>query len=313
MSFNADSVVERRDMTHIRPLPGALVEPKIQAMGSKVPFGQTIHRMQVSGFHCWGFVIVRATSYDYDHQLWESFLTRIRTEAECSMTRQPPFHSQPEIEEAAALLLPLLRWDVLEDQDSLQDARVEGAIRPFLTWQNGTSIERDGQGANSLSVRLASMPRFRYFVMVDNESLASLEKTDNYIWNLGRPPPIKVRVVDAGKPQGIEHLYGSLEVHGGKSVEAEAQVVVVEDGGKNEQEYDDDGDHDGDHDGDEDDYSDDDEKDMRDEHEPIDGNTDWDVGWMWVEASLLLSLYGILQGDGWDDFYVRPLRVYGRS
>ena len=44
----------------------------------------------------------------------------------------------------------------------------------------------------------------------------------------------------------------------------------------------------------------------------MEGRTEWDVGWIWDEASFLLGLYNIVQVEGGlDAFYERPPKVYG--
>lgn len=48
-------------------------------------------------------------------------------------------------------------------------------------------------------------------------------------------------------------------------------------------------------------------------HEEVEGCTDWDVGWMWVEIRFLLVFYEEVQaGSEWDLTYERPPKVYGR-
>lgn len=92
-------------------------------------------------------------------------------------------------------MLPLLRRDVLEDREALGGADVEAA------WRGAAPVARDGDGADHLLVRLARVARYRYFVMIDDESLGSLREEERVVASPDRPrnlPPVKVRVADAG-------------------------------------------------------------------------------------------------------------------
>ena len=105
---------------------------------------------QTTGFHIWGLLIVRATSYEDEHnRRWETFLSAIRADAERPMTRKPP--GRPKDEETPALLLPLLRWDTLENH-GLEDASVEDAKKALREWRAGTCSARDGDGADHVFV-----------------------------------------------------------------------------------------------------------------------------------------------------------------
>lgn len=214
------------------------------------------------------------------------------------MTRKPP--GLPREEATPALLLPLLRWDVLEDREVLECAGVENARRRFIQWRAEASVERDGEGADHLSVRLGLMARFRYFVLVDDECLASLTTEEGKGWDEKserRDPPVKVKIVDAGPPSSMDHLRGggtftaegagtAAEVGQGQDDDASAAAADGEDS---------------------------DESGGDDQFSSVEGRTEWDVGWMWVEARFLLSFYNILQAEsGWDHFYTRPPKVYGR-
>ncbi|KAF1828034.1 hypothetical protein BDW02DRAFT_575181 [Decorospora gaudefroyi] len=231
--------------------------------------------MQITGFHRWGFVIVRTAPYnDSNDELWTSLLERIRADTENSMTRKPP--GRPRDEETPALLLPLVRWDVLEDREhALAGSDVDAARRLFSTWRDTVSVERDGEGADHMFVKLARVARFRYFVMIDQESLESLNEERELAESPDRPrnlPPVKVRVVDAGSSA---YALGKFPP---------PQEVDEEDEEEDEN----------------------DESTLR----PIEGCTEWDVGWMWVSINFLLSFYDTLQADqGWDLFYERPPKI----
>jgi hypothetical protein len=131
--------------------------------------------MLITGFHCWGFVGWRTAPYnDANDQLWTTFLERIRADTESLMTRKPP--GRPSDVEIPALLLPLMRRDVLEDPEhALVGPDIDRARRLFSTLRDTASAERNGEGAGHLFVELA-------------ESLNRSKKL----------PPIKVRVVNAG-------------------------------------------------------------------------------------------------------------------
>lgn len=265
-------------MSLIRPLPGGPGPPLNFTNRSSVPYGQTIHTMQTSGFHRWGFLILRTATYsEENNDLWEPFLARLRSDAEDTMTRKPP--GLPRDEATPALMLPLLRWDVLEDREALAGADVEAARGWFAAWRGGVSPGRDGEGADHFLVRLARVARYRYFVMIDDESLGSLREEARVGASPDRPrnlPPVKVRVVDAGPPD-------------------DEGLVIAHRGGENAV-------------GDEGD-----EEESPDSSESEEGSTASDPDWMWVEARFLLGFYNILQSDsGWEHFYVPPPRVYGR-
>lgn len=277
--------VDRRDKTHIRPLTGA--PPELSYFTARdFAYGRTMRNMQTSGFHRWGYVVIRTASYNDDNnQLWEPFLAHLRAVND---------HDIP------AFMLPLLTWDVLEDRD-LEGAGVEAAIRRFSAWRAEVSVERDGEGADDLLVRVGHVARFRYFVMVDDESLASLREAESVAKAMPgrrRLSPVKVRVVDAGCPEGVEHLFGFGPFDPGCQETVEAQASWQASQGDGE-------------DGEEDDDVDDDSVDMSDTHSPVEGCTSWDVGWMWVRTKFLLSFSDILQADqGWSLFYERPPKVY---
>lgn len=292
----SSDAVDRRDMSHIRPLVGGPDPPLTHSSRNRVPYGHVIERMQVTGFHRWGLLILRATT-NTEQAKWDIFLERIRASAERMM------HTLPSDEATPSLLLPLLQWDVLEDREALEGAGVEAARRRFVEWRAGVSVERDGEGADQLAIRLGTVARFRYFVMVDDECLASLQEGQERDENSeSKNPPVKVRVVDAGRPSGVDHLRGAFPEGG-------ATAEVRQGQGTNDltaTDRDDDNNDNSDDEGDESDES-------GEEFPSVEGSTDWDVGWMWVEARFLLEFYDILQADsGWDHFYTRPPKVYGR-
>ncbi|MBE3049745.1 hypothetical protein IMZ48_46065 [Candidatus Bathyarchaeota archaeon] len=203
-------------------------------------------------------------------------------------------------ENAPTFLIPLLQWNVLEDRDTLERASVEKAKRVFNEWRAGTSVERDGEGADNILVRAGRVARFRYFVMVDDESLASMQDVEGDAARtrraiLRRMPPIKVRVVDGERPDCADDLSGFGPRVAGAGV---ASAQVGGDGNSEEE----------DEESEEEDYGD-----MEDAHEPVEGCTDWEVGWMWVETWILLDFYDTVQADqGFNLFYERPPKVYPR-
>ena len=212
-------------------------------------------------------------------------------------------------------LLPLIQWTVLEDP-SFEGLDVAQATRKFDDWRADISVERDGEGSDHVAVRTGAVVRFQYFVIVDDEALGSVGEEGK---------GMKVRVVDAGKPPECEIFRGLLspeevardrerqeqvEREGAeRRVEREARRQAAGGGAVEEDEDD----YESESDDDDDDDDDDDEEDLQSQHDPIEGRTSWDVGWMWVDVQFLLSFYDILMADsGWDHFYVRPPKVYGR-
>lgn len=285
--------LEGRDMTTIRQLPGGPDPPLTHFTRTEVPYGQVIYIMQKTGFHVWNFLIVRATSCGGEHdQRWQTFLTTMRADAEDVMTRTSL--SGPRGEATLGLMMPLLRWDVLEDQDKLERASVDEAKKAFIEWRAGTCSERDGEGADHLLVRRARVARFQYFVMVDDESLQSMPKGEvegdgkGRRMYFSRHPPMKVRVVDAGLPENEAELCARA----GLTSSGPPGPPEDPEGGDGSE----------------------DEEDDYDDEEVQEDEEDWDLGWMWVEASFLCGFYDIVQADsGWDCFYVRPPGVYGRD
>lgn len=193
---------------------------------------------------------------------------------------------RPGREAAVALLLPLLKWDTLEDRSRLERAGVGKTKEAFLEWRAGTCVVRDDEGADHMFVRLAQMARFRYFVMVDDESLASVPDVGRKAANRGLrlldQSPMKVRVVDAGAPDDKEKA--RLYALGGSKYFSSAGNDNGDLKGDGKESDDDDGD-----------------------------EVDWFMGWTWVETSSLLGFYDVVQADsGWDCFYERPPKVYPR-
>ncbi|CAI4217677.1 unnamed protein product [Parascedosporium putredinis] len=205
-------VREYKNMAAIRPLPGGPSPPLTTTTRTTVPYGQTIWMMQTSGFHCWNFLVLRATSYGGDHdKLWEEFLSSMRSTTEGILLQKPI--GMPKDEVTPALLMPLLRWDVLEDRTTLERVSVTDATKRFIAWRDATCVERDGDGADHTFVRAGSVARFQFFVMVDDESLTSFQEADGNMSGRAkgrRPPLVKVRVVDAGKPWTAEALDASI-------------------------------------------------------------------------------------------------------
>ncbi|KAI8936280.1 hypothetical protein NX059_006702 [Plenodomus lindquistii] len=109
--------------------------------------------------------------------------------------------------------------------------------------------------------------------MVDQESLHSLKEERKLAESPDPPkklPPVKVRVVDAGRS-----AYSLAKFPPPRS------------------------------------ESDEDDEDGEGEEADEAARDD---GWMWVEVKFLLSFYETVQADqGWDQFYERPPKVYGRN
>jgi len=287
-------MVDRRDLTTIRPLPRAP-----QTIDRNTDFRHTLLTMQRSGFHAWNFVIVRTTAYTpASNDAFRSFMDRLHTEAAKGVTWMPTLSTVYKDPAIAPCLLPLIRWTVLEDP-SLAGLDVEQATRRFDDWRAGVSVERDGEGADHVAVRIGAVARFRYFVIVDDEALESS--------SVGG---MKVRVVDAGRPLGCEIFYGmspeetatrdrerqEREEKERAEWEVRRQMAAGDEDEENENEEEDEG------------------EDLQNEHELVEGCARWDVGWMWVEAEYLSRFYEIVMADsGWDNYYVRPPKIYPRD
>lgn len=130
--------LEGHDMTTIRPLHGSPSPSLTEMTRSRVPYGHVISMMQRTGFYAWNFLIIRATSYGGEHdQRWKTFLSTMRADAEAAITSDPL--GRPKDEAIIGLMMPLLSWAVLEDQDKFERASVEGAKHAFVEWRRGTA------------------------------------------------------------------------------------------------------------------------------------------------------------------------------
>jgi hypothetical protein len=58
------ALIPFRDMSLIHPLPDGSAPPLTDQTVSTVRYGQTIHMMRITGFHCWSFVVVRTAPYN---------------------------------------------------------------------------------------------------------------------------------------------------------------------------------------------------------------------------------------------------------
>jgi hypothetical protein len=182
--------IHRPDGSRVSPLPGGPTPPLTHSNRNKVPYGKTIFKMQFTGFHQWGFVIVRTAPYnDANDELWNTMLKRIYAEAESDLAQKDVATS--------SLLQPLVQWEVLEDlEHPLEDMDVEGAKRRFLAWRDAALVETG-----------RTVARFRYFIMIDQESLDSLKEEREVADSPNPPnnlPPVKVRVVNAGRPDEVQ-------------------------------------------------------------------------------------------------------------
>lgn len=168
-----------------------------------------------------------------------------------------------------ARLQPYLDWKVVQDRTLFDGASKDAVCEHFLDWVATRSDERDGPGAAREDVPRKS-PRYRACLYVDKEAVeaASMESAGRH---------------------GMEFYYYSGRV---VVINAEPPLPVRQ-GDEEEEE-------------DEDEDEEDDEED--DQHPPVDGRTDYDIGWMFVPLEYTGVIYNRL-AEGWDswvDAYKRP-------
>lgn len=163
-----------------------------------------------------------------------------------------------------------LCWTIIEDREGL-DGATKGEVRErFVEWRDGLSVERDGEGADHPVTRF--LPRFEYCIHVGKDSLDILRACEK----AAASAPASGQQVSASPP-----IFFAL-------VRAEQKLGGLPEG-----------------------Y----EPDEDDEYDPglenampdVEGSTEYDVGWMYVKAKDLVSLYEELHDDqGWHFLYTRP-------
>lgn len=164
-----------------------------------------------------------------------------------------------------------LRWTIMQDRETLDGTTKDQVRQRFVEWRDALSVERDGPGADHRITPY--LPRFEYCVHVGRDSLDSLSGHEEAV-RTGKKtheaPPVFFALVQAEqRPAGLPEGYDPYE-------EAEGE----------EDKYD---------------------EDPATAPHAIEGCTDQDVGWMYVPADNLVTLYEELHTDqAWYYLYVRP-------
>ncbi|KAF3798873.1 hypothetical protein GCG54_00008331 [Colletotrichum gloeosporioides] len=107
------------------------------------PLCRTAYSMKRSGFHRWGFVIYRTTTW-----IASNFLRSSRD------------------------LLLTIPGPVMSDKATLDGASKADVRKHFISWRGARSEERDGPGATK--DRAKRLPRFKHCVYVDRKCLDTL-------------------------------------------------------------------------------------------------------------------------------------------
>lgn len=162
-----------------------------------------------------------------------------------------------------------LRWTIVQGREALEGATRDQVRRRFVEWRDGLSAERDGPGADHRITPY--LPRFEYCVHVGRDSLDSLRAHEEAL-RAGR------------KKHAAPPVFFAI-------VRAEQRLTGLPEG-----------------------YDPDENEDEEEYHEDpasalhaIEGCTDEDVGWMYVPADHLVTLYEELHNDqAWYELYARP-------
>ncbi|EXF82342.1 hypothetical protein CFIO01_01801 [Colletotrichum fioriniae PJ7] len=163
--------------------------PMHRAAWKRDVFERTCAYMRDLNYPTWGFVIYRCT-YD-DEDLWVRYLSQLKDFAHESLVEK----------RRAELLEQYLDFHVIEDRATLENASRQALRRHFKQWTSNQKIPA-GDGF-FWSKTGAELPRFRFFLYVDKQSLDTVvqfQNADNAY--TGHPkfrlllPPMVITVVD---------------------------------------------------------------------------------------------------------------------
>lgn len=160
--------------------------PRHRSSWKRDAFERTCANMRDLNYHTWGFVIYRCT-YD-DEDLWVRYLAQLKDFAHGYLVKT----------RRAELLEQYLDFHVIEDRATLENASRQDTRHHFNQWTSNQNIPA-GDGF-FWSKTGAELPRFRFFLYVDKQSLATVVQFQNA--DNGHPyfrpllPPMVVTVVD---------------------------------------------------------------------------------------------------------------------
>ncbi|CAH0045718.1 unnamed protein product [Clonostachys solani] len=168
------------------------------------PHGHTIHAMQQTGFHTWGFVIYRCTYSD--DAAWNRYLAFMHKEIAWSLG----------VCGTDLLLTQYLDMTVVEDPSTLNNA-LKAAVRDhFETWVDANQDqEKGGPGWDNPIAQ--SIPRFRFCIYVDQKCLDTLQKRVEWEGSSsrsGRSPAVVCAMIDLDCEPGGEGRGGYPDLEG---------------------------------------------------------------------------------------------------
>jgi hypothetical protein len=119
----------------------------------------------IPGLDKWGWVIYR-TTYD-DDEAWTRFRARVEEESRADVAQT----DAPEIVEQ-------LEWTWVEDRESLDGVSREELRERFRGWVDGEMARIRGEsGGETLGFDPAAVPRYAFFVQIDEEALRSVAES----------------------------------------------------------------------------------------------------------------------------------------
>jgi hypothetical protein len=95
--------------------------------------------------------------------------------------------------ELSTLLKPLLKWTIIEDRETLDNASKQHVRERFSEWVSQHSVERDGPGVEEALRQ--KFPRFRYCIYVDKKCLDTVAKYE--AWAEAGAQSVRKKVVCA--------------------------------------------------------------------------------------------------------------------
>ncbi|KAK1750486.1 hypothetical protein QBC47DRAFT_394141 [Echria macrotheca] len=178
-----------------------------------------------------------------------------------------------------ARLMPYLFWTKVEDRATLEGSSKDAVREHFRNWINTRSVERDGPGADHPNL-INESPRYRACLYVDKDVMMSASLTAYPFPQNPTGFHLKVEghvvLIDAQYGQhylnqpGIDE-YDRAELESGDLTEED-----LEEG----------------------------------QYEPIEGKTEYDVGWQYIKLELTATIYDQMCHfhDAWiqPNFYTRP-------
>ncbi|KAK1836420.1 hypothetical protein QBC39DRAFT_367235 [Podospora conica] len=178
-------------------------------------------------------------------------------------------------------MVPFLDWTEMQDRAAFDGASKDDIREHFRTWIRDRSVERDGFGVEGTDI-LRLSARYKACLYVDKEAMESAAMTEYPM---------------ATKPTGVHYIVKGKVVLVGSQLQDEwipphPEATQEELDEIEEEEW------------------------AEEEYPPIDGDTSWDVGWMYVELRFVASAYEMLSEnlseDSWRErwFYKRPPAVF---